>query len=387
MAMGPMKPLERVLATFSCASTDRIAVHHIGFSSRAASHILGHEAYVGGGIQQWREAISLLNGEQAHEKFIEKSRIDAIELAHATEQDIIRYEYWRLDLKPCKVIDRYTLMLGDPEGTWEIRRLDPETELFQVVAQSPRKEETFSDLEKSIAAQEDSLKNYRPKKEDFEDVEAIVEEFGNEYALRVGGGSIGIPLGSKTWLHAVVARPDIVARHLDVQAEIAVRSMRALSDAGAKFIFGGGDMASNDGPFYSPKFFHDVMLPRLRRIADACHEYGMYYLFASDGNLWPVADDLFGRSGVDGYYEIDRRAGMDLGRLRTRYPKLICIGNISSHTLHRGSIEDVISETRSCMEEAKRSGGIIVGVSNQVTALTPRENIEAMLETIRKSNS
>jgi uroporphyrinogen decarboxylase len=383
LAMDFMKHLERILMIFTHASTDRIAVHHIGFSSRAASHILGHEAYVGGGIQQWREAASLWDGGQAHEKFIEKSRRDVIELTRITKQDILRYEYWRLDLKPSKVLDRYTFMFGDPKGNWEIRRLDPETELFQVVAQSPRKEETLEDLEKSVASQEDSYKDYHPTKDNLCEVEAIVEEFGDEYAVRVGGGSIGVPTGSRTWLYAVVVRPDIVARYLDVQAEIAVRYMKPLSEVGAKFVFGGGDMASNDGPFYSPKSFHELMLPRLRRIADACHEYGMYYLFASDGNLWPVAGDLFGRSGVDGYYEIDKRAGMDLGKLRARYPKLTCIGNISSYTLHRGSVEDVIAETKSCIEEAKRSGGIVVGVSNQVTALTPRENINAMLETIR----
>ncbi|MBO3803765.1 MAG: hypothetical protein JTT11_07870, partial [Candidatus Brockarchaeota archaeon] len=360
-----MKPVERVLRTFTRTPIDRIAVHHIGFSSRAASHVLGREAYVGGGIQEWREAISLWNGKKAHEEFLEKSRKDAVELALSTGQDILRYEYWRLDRKPCKVIDRYTLMFGDPEGAWEIRRLDPDTELFQVIAQSPKKEETFEDLEKIVEELEDRLSGYNPKKDDFGDVETIVEEFGKEYAIRVGGGSIGLPLGSKVWLHAVVARPEIVARYLDAQAEAAARSMKALSGVGARLIFGGGDMASNEGPFYSPKSFRDLFFPRLKRIAEACHEYGMYYLFASDGNLWPVADDLFGRSGIDGYYEIDRRAGMDLGKLRARYPKLTCIGNISSHTLHRGSVEDVIAETTSCIEEAKRSGGIIVGVSNQ----------------------
>jgi len=383
LTIGFMKHIERILRTFTHASPDRIAVHHIGFSSRAASHILGHEAYVGGGIQQWREATSLWDGGQAHEKFIEKSRQDVIELTRITKQDIIRYEYWRMDLKPSKVIDKFTLMFGDPKGNWEIRRLDPETELFQIVAQSPRKEESLEDIEGGVASQEDTYRDYQPKKDNFSDVEAIVEEYGDEYAIRVGGGSIGVPTGSRTWLHAVVVRPDLVARYLDVQAEIAVRCMKPLSEVGAKFLFGGGDMASNDGPFYSPKSFHELMLPRLRRIAEACHEYGMYYLFASDGNLWPVADDLFGRSGVDGYYEIDRRAGMDLGKLRARYPKLICMGNISSYTLHRGSVEDVMAETKSCIGESKRSGGIVVGVSNQVTALTPRENIIAMLETIR----
>ena len=75
---------------------------------------------------------------------------------------------------------------------------------------------------------------------------------------------------------------------------------------------------------------------------------------------------------------------MDLADLRQRYPSLTCIGNISSYTLHRGSVEDVISETKSCIEEAKINRGIIVGISNQITSATPRENIFAMLETIAR---
>jgi hypothetical protein len=379
-----MLPLQRVLATFAQEPVDMIPVHHISFSSKAASYVLGYEAYVGGGIQQWREATSFLEGREAHERFIEKSRKDAIELALKTEQDIVRFEYWRMNTKPYKKIDDLTLMFGDPDKNWEIRRLDPQTELFQVIAKSLTKEETFDDLEKSVSAQEDSLKDFHPTRDNFEDIKAVIEQIGDEYAVRVGGGSIGVPNGSRMWLSAVVVRPDLVSRLLDVQTERAIRYMKPLSEVGAKLVFGGGDMASNNGPFYSPRSFQKLMLPRIRKIAEACHEYGMYYLFASDGNLWPVADDLFGRSGVDGYYEIDRRAGMDLRKLRERYPNLTLIGNISSYTLHRGSVDDVILEVKSCMEAAKLSGRIIVGVSNMITSQTPKENIFAMLKEISK---
>ena len=48
MAKGQVErdvlPVERVLRTFAHEAPDIFAVHHIGFSSRAASHIPGHEA-------------------------------------------------------------------------------------------------------------------------------------------------------------------------------------------------------------------------------------------------------------------------------------------------------------------------------------------------------
>ena len=381
-----MTSRERVLAAFEHQSTDKVPIHHIGFSSRVASIILGREAYVGGGIQQWREAKALWEGEDTHREYLERSNQDALDIAHAVENDLLRLSYWRMATKPTKRINEHTFLYGDPEKNWHVMRFDPDTELYQIIDQyPPKREPTLESIEQSIIASEKTLENYHPKPEDFAGTRTIMETHGREYAIRIGGGSLAIPNNSPAWLEAVALRPDLVARHLNIQAERAARSMEGLATTGAKLVFGGGDFASNRGPFYSPKAFHELMLPGLQKIADACHKYGMYYLFASDGNLWPVADDLFGNSGVDGYYEIDRRVGMDLRKLREKYSHLVMIGNISSHTLHRGTKEDVIAEAMSCLEEAKRSGGVIVGISNYALPGTPEENIWAMIETIREN--
>jgi len=88
-----VKPIERVLAAFEFESTDKVPIHHIGFSSSAASYILGREAYVGGGIQQWREARALWEGEAAHKEFLRRSLRDAFELGKAVDNDILRLHY------------------------------------------------------------------------------------------------------------------------------------------------------------------------------------------------------------------------------------------------------------------------------------------------------
>jgi len=147
---------------------------------------------------------------------------------------------------------------------------------------------------------------------------------------------------------------------------------------------GGGDFASKKGPFYSPRAFHNLMLPALKKVSDACHAAGAYHMFASDGNLWPVAEDLFGASGVDCYYEIDRRAGMDLARLRDAFPHLTLLGGISSATLHAGTKDEAIHETRTALAVAREKGSIIVGCSNQIVAPTPLENFWAMMEVLHK---
>jgi hypothetical protein len=380
-----MSPRERVLATFERKRTDKVPIHNIGFSSYAASVILGRDAYVGGGMQQWRETKALWEGKDAHQEYLERSQKDAFDLSIALEHDILRLEYWRMAEKPSKKIDDNTFLYGDTEKNWRLMRFDPPTELYQVVDQCPsRVEGTIENIEKSIIAQEKSLENYHPGAEGSSYTKSQMEKYGNNWVIRVGGGGLGIPYGSRIWLEMVALRPDLIGRYLAVQAEMSVRSMEGIANTGVKMIFGGGDFASNQGPFYSPKSFQELMLPNLIKISEACHKYGIYYLFASDGNLWSVADDLFGNSGVDGFYEIDGKAGMDLGKLREKFPHLTLIGNISSVTLHIGTKDDVINETLSCINEAKKSGGIIVGVSNAIVKGTPEENIRAMVETMKK---
>ena len=379
-----MTPRERVLAAFEGRQTDKVPIHNIGFSSQIASMILGREAYIGGGMQQWREAKALWEGKE--DEFLERSEKDAFDISVALDHDILRMEYWRMPEKPSRKIDDYTFLYGDSDKNWRLMRFDPDTELYQIIDQyPPRMEDTIETIEQSVINQEKSLEHHHPNPEGPSNVRALMEKYGKNWVVRIGGGGLGIPYGSRVWLETIALRPDLIARYLDIQAEIAVRSMEGIAATDAKMVFGGGDFASNQGPFYSPKSFNELMLPRLKRITDSCHKNGLYYLFASDGNLWDVANDLFGNSGVDGFYEIDSKAGMNLRSLRERFPHLTLIGNISSVTLHIGTKDDVINETMSCLDEAKKNGGIIVGVSNYILPGTPEENLWAMIDTMKKN--
>ena len=90
-----MKPWERVLAAFEHRPADKVPIYQAGLSSGVASAVLGREAYVGGGIQQWRESRALWNGPDAHQEFLERSIQDPIDLAEALDLDLVRPVYWR----------------------------------------------------------------------------------------------------------------------------------------------------------------------------------------------------------------------------------------------------------------------------------------------------
>ena len=378
-----MTPKERVLAAFAHQPTDRVPIYVAGLSSRVASAVLGREAYAGGGIQQWRESCALWQGEDAHREFLERTRQDAVDVAVALDLDLVRSSYWRMPEKPTARLDEYTFLYGDPDGAHRIMRLDPDNELYQVVYRTPPPPQTADELEPEVEAAEEAAHSSQPKPEDYADVLYAMERCPDRghYA---GVSSVGIPYARPEWLEALVLRPDLVDRWLDLAPIRARKTAPLLESLGIRLMFGGLDFASNKGPIYSPAHFRRFMLPRYQEVAAICHQHNGYHLVASDGDLWPVAEDLFGRSGTDGFYEIDGRAGMDLVRLRKEYPDRTLLGNISSATVHNGTREEVIAETRACVEAAKEYGSIIAGPSNQVVPQTPIENFWAMMETLHR---
>ena len=378
-----LSPAERILAAFEKRKIDRIAIYHSGFSSRVGSALLGHECYSGGGINQWRESKALWEGPDAHAAFVEQTTQDARDLARVSKSDMIRLAYWRLPTKPTRKIDEYTYLFGDPDGVYKVQQLDPVTELYQVIDScDPSAPQTVEDLEPIVAARERALENYHPTAAGFKSLMESYDHFAPEYAVPAGGYGLSVPNRELVWLEAIAVRPDLVERYLECQCVVACRYIEAMGELPIRYCMGGGDFCGNNGPNYSPQFFHEAMLPRLKRMSDTAHKHGKFTTFASDGDLWPVADDLFGASGTDAFHEIDRIAGMDHRKLRERYPNLTCFGNISTITLHLGSKEDVIAEARDNAEAALELGGIICGVSNQVPPLVPIENVIAMFETL-----
>ncbi|MBM4030339.1 MAG: hypothetical protein FJ291_00970 [Planctomycetes bacterium] len=381
-----MLPKERVAAIFEHRAADKVPIYMGSFSSRVASAILGRpNACVGGGINQYYESRALWKGPDAHAEFAERAFRDAMDLPRVLDLDYVRPSYWRMGERPTRRIDEFTFLYGNPDGAYRVMRLDPETELYQVIDQRPRRETTIEEIERHVAEMERGLADYAPPESLVRDWRRAMAVHGATRAVHAFGIAVGIPNQDAAWLMAVALRADLIRRYLDAQAERACRNAELLGRAGAHYAHGGGDFAGSHGPNYSPRAFRELMLPALQKVSDACHRYGVYHMFASDGNLWPVAGDLFGASGVDAYYEIDLRAGMELWRLRERFPHLTLLGGINSHTIHRGTRDDVVLETLAALDAAKELGSIMVGCSNLIVCQTPMENFWAMMKTLGQS--
>jgi uroporphyrinogen decarboxylase len=121
------------------------------------------------------------------------------------------------------------------------------------------------------------------------------------------------------------------------------------------------DMASNRGPMFGPRRFEEVLLPCYRQMIRAYKAAGARYVFLhSDGDIRPLVEMLVD-AGVDGLNPLERRAGMDMERLRQRFPRLILTGGMcNTHTLIRGTREEIEAEARAIIDLG-RDGGVIIG--------------------------
>lgn len=377
-----MTSVDLVEAAFAKRPTERVPVHHRGFSNRAARHILGRECALGYGHLRWMEAAAYWEGR--HDEFVEQAFSDAIEIAEVTGQDFIRPSYWGISGPPTSKVDDYTYLFeaSDSPGGGTVLRYDPETELSSIDPIEPRPV-TMDTLKEHVRAFERFADAYEPTEDKFAPYFRAARLLEGKRVVSAGGVGVGLPISeSPLWLEAMILEPGMIRDYL---AAMVVRNRKTVDffvARGMRYFLGGGDFASNQGPLYGPRQFRELMLPAHQATTEACHRAGAWQVFASDGNLWPVARELFDESGIDGLFEIDRLAGMDLDRLRTEHPHLTLFGNLASWTLARGTPEDVRHEVESCMASARRHGGIIVGVSNAVQPETPPENIDALLEAI-----
>jgi uroporphyrinogen decarboxylase len=138
-------------------------------------------------------------------------------------------------------------------------------------------------------------------------------------------------------------------------------------------------MADKNGPLYSPRMFRELLLPRLRKLADRCNELNLHYVWRTDGNLWPVCDMIFEEAGVPGFGEVDRDASMELGKIRKRYPDVVVWANASGGFMRRRGREEVYDHCVRILEESE-GRRYFHGVSNTILPGTPPENVWAMME-------
>jgi uroporphyrinogen decarboxylase len=191
--------------------------------------------------------------------------------------------------------------------------------------------------------------------------------------------------GFENLLSAFLLDPEFAHELMDKVLATNIRVARNAVRAGADAIVLGDDYAGNSSPFFSPAVAKEFVIPRLKRMVDAIHEEGGKVIKHSDGNLWPILD-LIVEAGVDALNPMEPVAGMDIGEVKQKYGKRLClIGNIDcSYLLSEASVEEVSVAVRECIRKAASGGGHILSSSNCIHSSVRPENYLAMIEAAKK---
>ena len=367
----------RVEAVFSGQWPDRIPICEQAFASSVASAIMGRKMSVGSTELHYEEACAWMGGESSHEDFVEKVYQDTVALHRYFDFDIF-FPPWRMAERPTKRLDEYSFLYGNPEKDWTIYQFDPASKTYGVV-KSSRAQETGDEVIENIRravkkAPPPSASSALPSLDPF--LARAQRELGSEFMVS-GGSGMAIPMKAG-WLEATVLEPELMGEWLDLLVQGALLHLEAQRNAGIRLINGGGDFAFNTGPIYSPVFFKKIMAPRWKRVFDKCRELGLYYIMRSDGNLWPVADSLFGWAKPHAYYECDYDAGMRFGELRARFPELVLIGNVSCSCMMNSTPDGVRARVTECIRDA--APRVVAATANSILHGTPPENVIALYE-------
>jgi len=142
------------------------------------------------------------------------------------------------------------------------------------------------------------------------------------------------------------------------------------------------DTAYNESLMFSPEFIREVMYPNIKKIIDALKSCGYKVMFHSDGNKWPILDDIIS-FGTDIVEPCETMATMDVKKLREMYPDTAFGSPIDCQILlAHGTKEEIAA---ACWQVLEDCGGkrLLTGSTSEIHPDIPVENAMTMYDIFR----
>ena len=379
---------ERFNAIIDHKRPDKLPLYIPTVACSTASEILSRNVFTGADSLHFQEELSLFRGSDAHKEFEEKYYEDIVDLNRVLRVDIVR-DTWRSKEIPTKQLDENTLLFGDENGEYYVKRFFPKSQTYGIMKDTRRpkdidllRDSVLSDLSKPLQLPDydQSLSSISSSMKIFELHKSKGDHLGE---IIHGGGGLGIPVTDTVFLELTVFEPELLREHYLRVTESECVRMRHLAAIGYRWFNGGVDMATMISTIYSPMTFKIVLAEAVKIFTDCCAEENVVFCYRSDGNLWGVFDIMFGECGVQAFGEVDRDASMTVAEIRKSKPDLLILGNMSSAFLHRSSEQAVREETKKMLNESEGIN-FIPGPSNAIVSGTPVKNVFAMIEEIER---
>jgi uroporphyrinogen decarboxylase len=191
--------------------------------------------------------------------------------------------------------------------------------------------------------------------------------------------------GLQKALEDVAQSPDIAEALLEkicsIHEAIVRRVLEELPGA-FDFILVAEDMGTQNSLLMSPAAFRRLLKPRMARMIDLIHSYGVKAFHHDDGAIRPLIPELL-EIGIDVLNPIQWRcSGMQREELARDFGQAVVFhGAVDNQwTLPYGTVADVRREVAENIRIFKNCKGYIVAPCHNIQANTPTENIVALYQ-------
>ncbi|MGD0627491.1 MAG: uroporphyrinogen decarboxylase family protein [Thermodesulfobacteriota bacterium] len=189
-------------------------------------------------------------------------------------------------------------------------------------------------------------------------------------------------MGFQNFCLSLYMQEELVSKVFHKVGEIQLQGAKELSkipNIGALWLV--DDLSYGSGPLIDPKFFRKYVFPWYEEVGALAKKQGLLFFFHSDGNIWPIMDDLVSIR-FDAIHPIDPTS-MDIREVKRKVGKKLGImGNIHTDLLSRGTPEEVREITKKAIRDIAPGGGYALGSGNSVPNWVRFENYQAMRETV-----
>jgi hypothetical protein len=188
--------------------------------------------------------------------------------------------------------------------------------------------------------------------------------------------------GIEEHLFAFYDKPELMHRMNQDQADFINYIIDEVSETiQPDFMTFAEDMSYNLGPMLSEEMFDEFLLPYYRQTVPRVEEAGIIPIVDTDGQLEAMIPWLK-RAGIRGALPLERKAGVDVNRIRKNYPDFLIIGAYDKMVMSVS--EQAMREEFERLLPAMRSGGYIPSVDHQTPPEVSLDNYRIYLKLLEE---
>ncbi|MCF6175756.1 MAG: hypothetical protein L3J71_08310 [Victivallaceae bacterium] len=216
----------------------------------------------------------------------------------------------------------------------------------------------------------------------FEAVDYLIKMLGKERYIPSLVPTTALVLlgGTENGLLMYALEPEVICAAAKQQVQYQNAMDQYWVRPGSSGIIFDQDMAGTNGPLISPNMFREMVSPYFSSRVKHVKQFRDQLILHNCGNNIPLME-MFIEAGVDCYQSLQTTAGMEIGKLKSRFGnKMVFWGGVAVETLIAGTSSEVRAEVRTAMERGAVNNGFILGPSHSIAKNTKYDNFMAMLD-------